>query len=68
VHRCPDFWEPPNPDEAKEIERKYIGFNSPRFPTFENRAKRDDLKVFINIGKALGRYRAAFDPLKLALP
>src|SRR5437899_2735880 len=32
-----------NPDEAKEIERKYIGFNSPRFPTFENRAKPDDL-------------------------
>jgi len=57
-----------NPDEAKEIEKKYIGFNSPRFPTFENKAKPDDLKVFINIGKELGLYRTALDPQKLVLP
>jgi len=57
-----------NPDEAKEIERKYIGFNSPRFPTFENTAKPDDLKVFIDIGKELGLYRTALDPQKLVLP
>jgi NitT/TauT family transport system substrate-binding protein len=57
-----------NPDEAKEIEKKYIGFNSPRFPTFENNAKPDDLKVFINIGKELGLYRTALDPQKLVLP
>lgn len=24
-----------NPDEAREIEKKYLGFNSPRFPTFD---------------------------------
>ena len=57
-----------NPDEAKEIERKYIGFNSPRFSTFENKAKADDLKVFINIGKELGLYRTTLDPQKLVLP
>jgi len=57
-----------NPDEAKEIERKYIGSNSPRFPTFENTAKPDDLKVFIDIGKELGLYRTALDPQKLVLP
>jgi NitT/TauT family transport system substrate-binding protein len=57
-----------NPDEAKEIERKYIGFNSPRFPTFENTAKPDDLKVFIEIGKELRLYRTALDPQKLVLP
>jgi NitT/TauT family transport system substrate-binding protein len=57
-----------NPEEAKEIERKYIGVNSPRFPTFENKAKPDDLKVFINIGKELGLYRTALDPQKLVLP
>ena len=28
-----------NPDEAKEIEKKYLGFNSPKFPTFENVVK-----------------------------
>jgi NitT/TauT family transport system substrate-binding protein len=57
-----------NPDEAKEIEKKYIGFNSPRFPTFENKANPDDLKVFIAIGKELGLYRTALDPKKLVLP
>lgn len=57
-----------NPAEAKEIEKKYLGFNSPRFPTFENKAKPDDLKVFISIGKELGLYRTALDPTKLVLP
>jgi NitT/TauT family transport system substrate-binding protein len=57
-----------NPDESKEIEKKYLGFNSPRFPTFENKAKPDDLKVFISIGKELGLYRTALDPAKLVLP
>jgi NitT/TauT family transport system substrate-binding protein len=57
-----------NPDEAKEIEKKYLGFNSPRFPTFENKAKAEDLKVFISIGKELGLYRTALDPAKLVFP
>jgi NitT/TauT family transport system substrate-binding protein len=57
-----------NPDEAKEIEKKYIGFISPRFPTFENNAKPDDLEVFINIGKELGLYRTTLDAQKLVLP
>jgi NitT/TauT family transport system substrate-binding protein len=57
-----------NTAEAREIEKKYLGFNSPRFPTFENKAKPDDLKVFIAIGKELGLYRTAFDPQKLVLP
>jgi NitT/TauT family transport system substrate-binding protein len=57
-----------NPDESREIEKKYLGFNSPHFPTFENKAKPEDLKVFIAIGKELGLYRTAFDPEKLVLP
>jgi len=57
-----------NPEEAKEIEKKYIGFNSPRFPAFENKAKPDGLKVFIAIGKDLGLYRSTLDPQKLVLP
>ena len=57
-----------NPQEARDIEKKYLGFNSPRFPTFENKAKPDDLKVFISIGKELGLYRTALDPAKLVLP
>lgn len=57
-----------NPQEARAIEKKYLGFNSPRFPTFENKAKPDDLNVFIAIGKELGLYRTALDPKKLVLP
>jgi len=57
-----------NPDESREIEKKYLGFNSPHFPTFENKAKPEDLKVFIAIGKELGLYRTALDPEKLVLP
>jgi len=57
-----------NPQESKDIEKKYLGFNSPHFPTFENTAKPDDLKVFINIGKELGLYRTVLDPAKLVLP
>jgi len=57
-----------NPEEARGIEKKYLGINSPRFPTFENKAKPDDLNVFIAIGKDLGLYRTALDPKKLVLP
>ena len=57
-----------NPDESREIEKKYLGFNSPHFPTFENKARPEDLKVFIAIGKELGLYRTALDPEKLVLP
>jgi ABC-type glutathione transport system ATPase component len=57
-----------NPDEAREIQKKYIGFNSPRLPTFENKARPEDLKVFIAIGTELGLYRTAFEPEKLVLP
>jgi NitT/TauT family transport system substrate-binding protein len=57
-----------NPEEAHVIEKKYLGFNSPRFPTFDNKAKPDDLNVFIAIGKELGLYRTTLDPQKLVLP
>lgn len=57
-----------NPQEAKDIEKKYLGYNTPHFPTFENKVKPDDLKVYIGIGKELGLYRTAFDPAKLVLP
>ena len=35
-----------NPEEAKDIEKKYLGFNSPRFPTFENKANRKISRSF----------------------
>ena len=57
-----------NPQEAKDIEKKYLGFNSPHFPKYENKVKPDDLLIYIGIGKELGLYRTTFNPTKLVLP
>jgi len=57
-----------NPDQSREIEKKYLGFNSPHFPDFENKARPEDLKAFVDIGRELGLYRTSFDPAKLVLP
>ena len=47
--------------DLKDIEKKTIGFNSPRLATFDNRVSADDLKVFIKIGSDLNIYRTKFD-------
>lgn len=56
-----------NPGDLKEIEKKYLGFNAPRWPRFSNDAKPEDLKVYIDIGKDLSLYRTKFDPTKFVL-
>jgi NitT/TauT family transport system substrate-binding protein len=57
-----------NPDEAKDIEKKYIGYNSPSFPTFDNRARPEDLDFFIKLGDELKLYRTKLDPKKIVAP
>lgn len=57
-----------NPEEAKAIEKKYIGYNSPSFPTFNNKARPEDLTFFLNLGKELKLYRTQLDPKKIVLP
>jgi NitT/TauT family transport system substrate-binding protein len=57
-----------NPDKAKIIEKKYIGYNSPSFPTFNNKVRPDDLTFFITVGKELGLYRTQLDPKKIVFP
>ena len=56
-----------NPDEAKEIEKKYLGFNSPRFPTFSNVVEPADLAIFVEVGKEFGLFRRPIDVSKLVL-
>lgn len=56
-----------NPDDLKEIERKYLGFNAPRWPQFSNAATPGDLKDYIAIGSELGIYRTKFDATKFVL-
>ena len=46
--------------DLKDIEKKTIGFNSPRLATFDNKVTADDLKVFIKIGADLRIYRTTF--------
>jgi len=48
-------------DDLRDIEKKTLGFNSPRLATFDNRVTADDLRIFVKIGKDLGLYRTAFD-------
>ena len=57
-----------NPDEAKVIEKKFIGYNSPSFPTFDNKARPQDLDFFLNLGKELKLYRTHLDPKKIVVP
>ena len=57
-----------NPAESKEIEKKFIGYNAPSFPTFNNKARPEDLTFFLALGKELKLYRTALDPKKIVLP
>jgi NitT/TauT family transport system substrate-binding protein len=57
-----------HPDEAKTIEKNYIGYNSPSFPTFNNKARPEDLPFFLNVGKELHLYRTQLDPKKIVVP
>ena len=58
-----------NPDEAKIIEKKYIGYNSPSFPTFNNKARPEDLTFFLErrerTATCTGRQ---LDPKKIVVP
>ena len=47
--------------DLRDIEKKTIGFNSPRLATFDNRVTADDLAIFVKIGKDLNLYRTTFD-------
>ena len=57
-----------NPEEAKAIEKKYIGYNSPAFPTFNNKARPEDLTFFLSVGKELNLYRTQLDSKKIVVP
>ena len=57
-----------NPEEAKVIEKKYIGYNSPAFPTFTTKASPEDLTFFLSLGQELKLYRTQLDPKKIVVP
>ena len=57
-----------NPAEARKIEKKYIHYNSPSFPTFNNKARPEDLTFFVKLGDELHLYRNKLDPKKIVVP
>jgi NitT/TauT family transport system substrate-binding protein len=54
-----------NPEEAKAIEKKYIGYNTTSFPAFDNKVQPKDFTFFLNVGKELKLYRSQLDPKKI---
>jgi len=52
-------------EEAKAIEKKYIGYNTPSFPVFNNKVRAEDFTFYLNVGKELKLYRSQIDPKKI---
>jgi NitT/TauT family transport system substrate-binding protein len=50
-----------NPDKAKEIEKKYLGFNTPVLPTMTVDMNAADFTFFVNLAKELGLTRKDID-------
>lgn len=57
-----------NPDKAKEIEKKYLGFNTPVFPTLTVDMKAEDFTFFVTLGKEMGLVRKDIDVKSLVAP
>jgi NitT/TauT family transport system substrate-binding protein len=58
-------WIAANPDEAKKVEAKWLGFNGRAFPNFSLEMRQSDFDTYVNIGRELGVVRQAVDTSKL---
>jgi NitT/TauT family transport system substrate-binding protein len=54
-----------NPDPAREIEKKYLGFNSPRYPRFVIEVRPEDLAFYLAVGRELGLLKTQIDVASL---
>ncbi len=57
-----------NPDAAKEVEKKVLGFNAPKFPSFSVDVKPDDFKFFVELSKEFGLIRKDIDVKTIVAP
>jgi NitT/TauT family transport system substrate-binding protein len=57
-----------NPEKAKEIEKKYLGFNTPVYPTMVLYLKADDFVFFVGLAKEMGLIRKDIDVKTLVVP
>jgi NitT/TauT family transport system substrate-binding protein len=56
-----------NPERARQVEAKYLGFSGPRFPTLTLAIQPADLEFFVKIGGELGLVRKPIDTSRLIL-
>ena len=54
-----------DPDGIREIEKKYIGFNNPKWPTFSTRIVAEDIAFYHAIGRQIGTLKQDMDPAGL---
>jgi NitT/TauT family transport system substrate-binding protein len=57
-----------NPDQAREIEKKYLGFNSPQFPTYVIDLRSEDFAFYLAVGQELGLLKTQIDVTSLIQP
>ncbi|MFM9886347.1 MAG: hypothetical protein ACKVQT_25260, partial [Burkholderiales bacterium] len=50
-----------NPDKAREIEKKYLGFNAPQLPPYSLAVSAADLDYFVSISRDIGIERKVTD-------
>jgi ABC-type nitrate/sulfonate/bicarbonate transport system substrate-binding protein len=56
------------PDETKEIEKKYVGFNSPLYPEMTNKLEPEEFNPHIEMAKEFRLIRRDIDARKLIAP
>jgi len=54
-----------NPDEARQIEAKWLGFNGRAFPNFSLEIKQADFDLYVAIARELGVMRQGLDTSRL---
>jgi len=57
-----------NPEGAKEVEKQYLGFNTPSLPSLAVDLKADDFKFFVELSKEFGLIRRDIDVKTLVAP
>jgi len=58
-------WCVKNPDEAKQLQVKYLGFPSPVIPSYSSAISPKDLEIFEQAGRQVGMLRQPVDVQKL---
>ncbi len=57
-----------SPEEAKAIEKQYLGFNTPVYPTMTTAAKPEDFQFFVALAREFGLIRKDIDVKTLVAP